>query len=79
MDALHIIPELLNDWGRCDEPRLWLFLENYDAKWGQAGPRLMVIFTQALGEAERRVSEPTSRTMAGEGERSSPSERRAAC
>lgn len=33
MDAVHVIPELINHWGRCDEPGLRQFLMAYDKKW----------------------------------------------
>lgn len=36
MDAIHVIPELLNEWERCDEPALRAtFLAAYDKKWAQ--------------------------------------------
>ena len=36
MDAIHVIPELLDEWERCDEPALRRnFLLAYDQKWAR--------------------------------------------
>ena len=37
MDAVHNIPYLLNNWERCDQRLLRLFLESYDEKWVREG------------------------------------------
>lgn len=36
MDAVHVIPELLNNWGRCDEEGLMGFLKAYDNRWAHS-------------------------------------------
>ena len=33
MDAVHNIPELLNQWEDCDEPALRSALEYFDRRW----------------------------------------------
>ena len=33
LDAIHVIPELLNQWSRCNEPSLRNYLEEFDKKW----------------------------------------------
>jgi len=54
MDAVHVIPELLDDWDRCDEPALRRnFLEAYDQKWKDKGPSLIRIFEEAFEKASR--------------------------
>ena len=35
MDAIHVIPELLDEWERCDPPSLFRYLEVYDKKWSR--------------------------------------------
>jgi hypothetical protein len=34
MDAVHELPNLIGDWGRCDESLLRGTLESYDTRWG---------------------------------------------
>lgn len=36
LDAVHVIPELLTEWERCDERGLFRFLEEYDRKYAIA-------------------------------------------
>lgn len=43
MDAIHVIPELINDWERCDESGLRRFLVTYDKKWSKSPSDLSLV------------------------------------
>jgi hypothetical protein len=55
MDAIHVIPELLNEWERCDEPALKdHFLKGYDKKWAKKPNSfsMMAVFNQAYSRVQ---------------------------
>jgi len=33
LDAIHVIPELINNWDKCNESNLRNYLKQYDLKW----------------------------------------------
>lgn len=61
MDAVHNIPQLLHDWGHCDEKMLRNYLAVYDRKWGRQGPRLVTIFDDTLSRGEGWVGRLSDR------------------
>ena len=48
MDAVHNIPELLTRWPSCNEPLLLGMLEDFDAKWPDAGFGLAATYRKQL-------------------------------
>ena len=50
MDAVHNIPDLLQQWEECDEALLRSMLGDYDQKWGSSA-RLLEVYDRIVAEA----------------------------
>lgn len=46
MDAIHNLPDLIQNWENCDEKLLKSTLMDYDRKWHREGPSLLTIYEQ---------------------------------
>jgi hypothetical protein len=64
MDAIHIIPELLNEWERCNEPSLReTYLAAYDKKWarGKNTFSMMAVFNKVYSRVQAGKPKPPTR------------------